>query len=282
VNLKLQVNYKINKMELNMKSLLLMVLLSIFSSTAFSSMHKDEVVYKHGDIELKGFVFWDDAFDEERPGILVGHEKWGINDHALLRAEMLAESGYVAFVPDMYGDAANTRKIEEANEWLKDLTDDKNIWRERITLGLNSLLSHPRVNKDKIAAIGYSLGASSVLELAYTGADIKGVISVHGSLPVATAKEAQDIKAKVLVLNGGSDNLMSYGFEKVNTFSKVLSNAEISWELNVYGGAKNGFTDPYADSYGLNDTSYNIDADQRSWLRILAFFSELFEDDLSF
>ena len=74
----------------------------LLSGSALAVMQTETVDYKDGDVELKGYIFWDDAFSGPRPGVLVVHEWWGLNDYAKLRAEMLAETGYVAFAADMY------------------------------------------------------------------------------------------------------------------------------------------------------------------------------------
>src|SRR5438046_3907382 len=63
-----------------------------------------EIEYRQGDTVLKGFLAWDDAVQGKRPGVLVVHEWWGLNDYARKRAEQLAKMGYVAFAADMYGD----------------------------------------------------------------------------------------------------------------------------------------------------------------------------------
>ena len=145
-----------------MKKFALFVVLSLFANLALAKMHKEEILYKHGDTELKGYLYWDDAFSGQKPGILVMPEKWGMSDYVMLRAEMLAESGYVAFAADLYGDAKVTRKEEEALSWQAELTSDAAVWLERASLGLEQLLSHEKVNAGKIAAIGYSLGGTTV------------------------------------------------------------------------------------------------------------------------
>ena len=59
--------------------------------------------YKIGEQEFVGHLAWDDAVSEKRPGVLVVHEWWGLNDFARGRANELAKLGYVAFACDMYG-----------------------------------------------------------------------------------------------------------------------------------------------------------------------------------
>lgn len=260
-----------------MKALSVLIFLSIFSSAVFSAMHKDEVSYRHGDTQLKGYIFWDDAFSDERPAVMVFHEWWGLNDYALLRAEMLAESGYVAFAADMYGDARVTRHAKDAKGWMTQITGNKDIWQQRAQLGLDQLLSHHKVDKTRTAAIGYCFGGSTVMQLAYSGVEIGGVISVHGSLPPATPQQAKNIKTKVLILHGAADKFIPK--DRVAKFTDALSAENVDWEMDVYSGAKHAFSNPYADGYGIEGLGYNESAEQRSWARTRSFLDGLFSED---
>src|SRR5437870_3895324 len=74
------------------------------------------VPYKHGDAQLEGWVYYDDAAKGKRPGVLVVHEWYGLGDYAKRRAEMLAKLGYVAFAADMYGKGVYAKSHEEAGK----------------------------------------------------------------------------------------------------------------------------------------------------------------------
>lgn len=260
-----------------MKSLSLLLFLSLFSSAIFAAMHKDEVAYKHGDTQLKGYVFWDDAFSDERPAVVVFHEWWGLNDYALLRAEMLAESGYVAFAADMYGDSRKTRRAKDAKKWMTQVIGKVDLWQQRANTAFEQLLAHSKVDKTRTAAIGYSFGGSTVMQLAYSGVEIGGVVSVYGSMPVASSEQAKNIKTKVLILHGALDTFIAK--DRVQKFTEALSAEQVNWEMDVYGGAKHGFANPYADGYGIDGLEYNEIAEQRSWARTRSFLDGLFSED---
>jgi len=250
----------------------------LLSGSASAVMHQDPISYMDGDVELKGYVYWDDAFEGQRPGVLVIHEWWGLNDYAKLRAEMLAETGYVALAADMYGDGKMTRHADEAKGWMQQITANIDAWQRRAELALTQLKAHPKVDPDKLAAIGYCFGGATVMQLAYLGADLEGVVSFHGSLPPASPEQAAKIKSRVLVAHGDADGFVPP--ERVAAFKKALSDAAVDWEMDIYAGAKHGFTNPYADGYGMGGLAYQEEADRRSWMRTLAFFEELFEEPL--
>src|SRR5438105_4114653 len=66
-----------------------------------AAVHTETVSYQHEGVTLKGHLAYDDSVSGKRPGILVVHEFWGLNDYAKKRAEQLAQMGYVAFACDM-------------------------------------------------------------------------------------------------------------------------------------------------------------------------------------
>lgn len=74
------------------------------------------IEYSAEGVKLKGFLVYDDQVKGKRPGVLVVHEWWGLNDYAKRRARMLAELGYTAFALDMYGEGKNTENPEEAQK----------------------------------------------------------------------------------------------------------------------------------------------------------------------
>jgi len=259
-----------------MKAWKIGILLFLCSGATLAVMQQEEISYKDGDTELKGYLFWDDAFSGKRPGVLVAHEWWGLNDYSKLRAEMLAELGYVAFAADMYGDGRKTRHADEAKGWMKQITANIDLWQRRANLALEQLRSHPNVESSKLAAIGYCFGGATVMQMAYLGADLDGVVSFHGSLPPATPEQAARVKARVLIAHGDDDGFVPP--ERIDAFKKALSAAGVDWEMDVYAGARHGFTNPYADGYGMGGLAYQEQADRRSWARMLAFFEELFEE----
>ncbi len=254
------------------------LLTMLLSGPASAVMQQETVNYKDGDVELKGYVYWDDAFTGPRPGVLVIHEWWGLNDYARLRAEMLAETGYVAFAADMYGDGKMTRHADEAKGWMQQITANIDAWQRRANLALEQLKAHPQVEGEKLAAIGYCFGGATVMQLAYAGVDLDGVVSFHGSLPPATPEQAGKVTTRVLVAHGDSDTFVPA--ERISAFKKALSDAGVDWEMNIYSGARHGFTNPYADGYGMDGLAYAEQADRRSWLRMLAFFEDIFGEGL--
>ncbi len=221
------------------------------------------------------FFFGDVGFQAKRPGIMVVHEWWGLNDYAKKRARMLAELGYISFAADMYGDGQVTRKASQAQEWMQEVTADVEGWNDRAVLGLQQLNASGLVDGDKLAAIGYCFGGSTVLKMSYANAAVKGVVAFHSGLPAAPEEVRGKIKPKILVLHGQADSFVAP--EIVTNFRNKLEEAQADWEMNTYGGARHGYTNPDAGTFGIANLQYNQSADRRSWARMQAFLNEIFK-----
>ncbi len=242
-------------------------------SQASADIQTKTIEYNDGDTVLAGFLAWDDALMGKRPGVLVVHEWWGLNDYAKGRAEQLAAEGYVAFALDMYGDDKVTNHPEQAGTWMKQITSNIDLWTRRARLGLDVLVSQPQVNTSKAAAIGYCFGGATVMQMAYAGAPVKAVVSFHGSLPPAAASVAS-IGPRVLVAHGRDDKFIPA--ERIVAFQEGLDRAKADWEMTIYSGTRHGFTNPGAGAYGIDNLAYNETADKRSWAAMMRLFGEVF------
>jgi len=255
---------------------LTLLLLSILPFATGAAVKTEAIEYKDGDTLLKGYLAYDDAIEGKRPGILVVHEWWGLNDYAKKRAEMLAELGYVAFALDMYGDEKATEHADEASAWMKQITANVDAWQARATRGLEALKAQEQVEADKLAAVGYCFGGATVMQLAYSGADLDGVVSFHGSLPPATEAQQKQIKAAILVAHGDADSFVPP--ERIAAFKAALETSGADWQMMIYGGARHGFTNPNAGDYGMENLQYDAKADARSWILMQSFLADVFAD----
>jgi dienelactone hydrolase len=244
-------------------------------AVAHAELRTESVEYKDGDILLKGYLAYDDAIKEKRPAVIVVHEWWGLNRYIENRTVELAKLGYIAFAIDMYGKGENTNDPKKAGQLSGTFTKNREKMRERANAGLETFRKNNLVDPERIAAIGYCFGGTTVLELARSGAGLKGVVSFHGELDTPSPGDAKNIKGSVLVLQGADDPFSSR--EKVEAFQDEMERAGVDWQMNIYGGAEHGFTNPEADSYGIKGVAYDKKTDKRSWEAMKNFFREIFK-----
>jgi len=247
----------------------------LLTGVAWAEVQTKTIEYNDGDTPLRGYLAWDDAVQGPRPGVIVVHEWWGLNDYARTRAEQLAGMGYVAFAVDMYGDDKVTEHGNEAKEWMQQITANMDAWRRRALLGLEVLRQQEKVDPQQVAAIGYCFGGATVMQMAYSGADLAGVVSFHGSLPPAAPEDLGRIKARILVEHGAADGFVPA--ERIAQFQEALEKADADWRMVINGGAKHSFTNPGADAYGIEGLAYDANADHRSWRDMQDFFAEIFD-----
>ena len=258
---------------LRLTGLMIFVLLV---GTAHAKVVTRPVSYTQGGTALEGFLAYDDAVKGKAPGVLVVHEWWGLNDYARSRARQLAQLGYVAFAVDMYGKGKATRHPDQAAAWMKAVNSNMDAWRKRAQAGLDVLRKQPQVDPGRIAAIGYCFGGATVQVLAYSGANLKGIVSFHGSLVPPSEEQAKRTKAKFLICHGAKDPLNPP--QALLAYVNALNASSIDWQLIVFGNTRHGFTNPDAGKYGMAALAYSPSSDRRSWQYMKYFFQEIFAE----
>lgn len=231
----------------------------------------EAVAYTHDGVELEGYLAYDANREGKRPGILVIHEWWGLQEHPKERARRLAGLGYVAFCVDMYGKGKVTDDPKQAGAWAAAFYGDRaGHGRARLKAGYDVLANHERVDASRLGAMGFCYGGSVALEAAWAGMGVKGVVCFHGNL--TTPGEKDKVDAAVLVCNGAADVWVTP--EMIKTFEDTLSERGIQFDLVSYEGAVHAFTNPGASERGMDNVKYHKAADEQSWEAMKAFWAK--------
>lgn len=260
-----------------MRYCLLGTLMAI-SAVAHAEVQTREMPYTAADgTKMVGYYAYDDAIEGKRPGVVVVHEWWGLNDYAKRRARDLAELGYSALAIDMYGEGKHTEHPKDAMSFMKAALSDAEAAKGRFNAGLDLLKQQAQTDTDKLAAVGYCFGGKVVLDMARQGAPLAGVVSFHGALATQTRATPGSVKARVLVEHGAADSMVSA--DDVAALSAEMVKAGADYQLVSLPGAKHGFTNPGADKFQEQgvDVAYNQTADERSWQDMQRFLDQTFE-----
>ena len=244
---------------------LALTILSLTATMLHAAIQTESVTYKDGETALEGFVAWDDSVKGARPGVLVVHDWTGLQDYAKERAKMLAGLGYVAFAADIYGKDVRPADAKECAVQSGKYRKDLPLLRRRVLAGLEQLKARKEVDGGRLGAIGYCFGGSCVLELARSGADVRGVVSFHGGLGTTLPAAPGAIKARILVCHGGADANVG---KEVPGFQEEMKQSQATMEFVSYEGALHGFTKP--------GPAYQEKADKESWAAMKRFFKEVF------
>ena len=258
-----------------MKYILMLLSLLTVTVNADAAVKTRVIDYKQGDTILEGYLAWDDSTTAKRPGVLVVHEWTGLGPYVKKRAKILAKLGYIAFAADIYGKGIRPNNPADAAKISGLYKGNRPLMRARVTAGFDLLKGQKLVDSQRIAAIGYCFGGTTVLELARSGADLKGVVSFHGGLSTPAPQDAKQIKAKVLVLHGADDPFVKA--DEVAAFQDEMSKGGVDWQFIMYGNAVHSFTNPDAGTDNSKGAAYNAKADARSWEAMKQFFTEIFK-----
>lgn len=224
-------------------------------------------------VQLISYVALPETASNDNPvaGILVAPEWWGVVEHPKNVTERLAEAGYAAVAMDVYGEGKLTTDAAMANMWMEQVLADQDMLMARCRLILNDFSDQLAVDGDNLGAIGFCFGGKIVLDMAREGMPLKAVATFHGN---PSPKQPADDKftAKVLVAHGRDDSMVS--MEAIEGLKQELDSADVDYTIDVYDGAKHGFTNPNADERAAKndvDLGYNETAAKQSWENMLEF-----------
>jgi dienelactone hydrolase len=232
------------------------------------------IEYQHDGVTLEAFMAWDDSVAGPRPGVLVSHAWGGRGDFECDKARELARLGYCGLAIDVYGKGVRGSNPEQNAKLMQPLLDDRPLLQARMAVALATLRAQAEVDARRTAALGYCFGGLCVLDLARSGADVAGVVSMHGLFHAPGNTAGTPIRAKVLALHGHDDPMVPV--EAVQALQTELTAAGADWQIHVYGGTMHAFSNPAANAPD-HGTVYNASADRRSWNSTRDFLAEVLD-----
>lgn len=242
-----------------MKTLLTLLAFFSLASTALAAGHV--VPYTVNGEQFEGYYVSPAA---GAPLVLLVHDWDGLTDYEVKRAEMLAKMGYAVFAVDLFGKGVRPVAMEERQKATGALYSDRARMRALLNGGLAAAKSAGGNVKNAVA-MGYCFGGTAVLELARSGADLKGFVTFHGGLETPAGQDYRQAKGKVLILHGTADS--SVTMEHFANLAVELETAGISHEMITYSGAPHAFT-------VFGSDRYRKDADEKSWKRFGEYLQE--------
>ena len=233
-------------------------------------MKTEKITYQSGDNSFEGFLAQPEG--DSNPCVLIAHTWAGRDAFVEEKAKLLTELGYAAFAIDMYGDGKIGTSNEENAGMMQPLLDDREELARRALASLDAVSKIDSIDASKIVIMGYCFGGLVAMDLARTGADIKGAVSFHGFL-AGPENSTKEIKAKLLALHGDSDPMV--GQDQIESFRQEMTSKKVDWQLHVFGGAMHSFTNPEANDPDFGAV-YSKNADERSWKIFTDLLKELF------
>ncbi|ABC29604.1 Dienelactone hydrolase and related enzyme [Hahella chejuensis KCTC 2396] len=243
-----------------MRKPLLTLLSLVFSCGALAA--GKTVTYKVDGDAYEGYYV---SPGKDAPLVLLVHDWDGLTDYEVKRAEMLSDMGYAVFAVDLFGAGVRPTKDEDKRQHTGELYKDRNKMRKLLQASLDTAKSEGG-NVNNAVAMGYCFGGAAVLEMARSGADLKGFASFHGGLQTPDGQDYSKAQGQLLVLHGSADSAIT--MEQFAALANELEKSGVSHEMITYSGAPHAFT-------VFGSDRYREDADKKSWRRFGEFLASV-------
>lgn len=246
------------------------------AAPALAGMRIEPVEWTLDGTRFEGVLVHDDANDRPRPGLVLVPNWRGIGEDAIAQARDLAGDDYVVLVADLYGADVRPDGTDAARRASAPLREDRALMRQRMHKVVDVLQAQAgRVPVDpaRIAAVGFCFGGTAVLELARSGRDVAGVVSLHGGLGTPMPARAGAVEASVLVLNGAADAGVTAA--DIAAFKAEMDAAGADWQFVDFSGAVHCFAEPSAGD-GPGNCRYDPRAAARAYGMLRDFLAERF------
>lgn len=239
-------------------------------------MQTKHIPYQDNNANCKAYMVFDETKSKPQKTVIIAPAFNGISDFIKDYANKVAKAGYVAFVIDLAGDGKHMENIDDCIEHAMHFIHHRDALQSRVLAGFHTACAQPEIDETKIAAMGFCLGGMSVLDLARTGVNLKGAVSLHGVLaPPPQTLQTKPIQAKVLILHGYEDH--SVPPESIKPFAEEMNIQQVDWQFMFFGNTKHAYTEPGAENFGPPEfgRKYNADSARRAWVYAQAFFAEV-------
>jgi len=177
------------------------------------------------------------------PAVIILHGAGGINEHFFEVADMLNEMGIAAFVVDSF----QPRGIQRGADILKKLFHSYSTRISDAFAALELLSTHPKIDKRRIAVMGYSHGAAVALFVAsekirwsFIADDLQFAASIAYYPNCFTQfKDIDFTDAPILMLLAEKDNICPV--KACQDYAQRIKDAGADIKVIVYEGAHHGF-----------------------------------------
>ena len=243
-----------------MKNLMIILCVLFFTSKVFAA--GEFISY-----DVKGESYEGYFINPSPPNaafILLIHDWDGLTDYEVKRADMLAALGYSVFAVDLFGAGIRPTELKDKRQHTGELYKNREKMRALLRAALNTARSKG-AHVHNTVAMGYCFGGAAVLELARSGAELKGFVTFHGGLGTPEGQDYSKAKGKLLILHGTADRAIT--LDQFARLARELEEKGVPHEMITYGGAPHAFT-------VFDSNRYREAADKKSWRRFIAFLEE--------
>ncbi len=230
--------------------------------TALADLHAAEgqnVQLEVGGGTVRAFMVQEDV-DVNRPGVVVVHEWWGLNEQMRGVAERVAEFGYAVIVPDLYhgrlpGD------LGYAYDFMRDLDEE---WVMQVLQGaIQHLRSMPGASRRPVGMLGFDMGGRLTLSAALQGLPVQAAISFYGDTR-SNREELESLDVPFLGIFARDDRATPP--DAVERFETLLEELEKNAEILVMPNVGRFFSNE-------DRPGYDAEAASGAWYHMKEFLA---------
>jgi carboxymethylenebutenolidase len=197
-----------------------------------------------------------------RPGLIVIHEWWGLNDNIRSATRRLAGEGYAALAVDLYG--GRTAEDPSAARELMVATNENPAAAEANLEQAYRYLKE-EIGSPQVASIGWCFGGGWSLQTALMLPDqLDAAVIYYGRL-VTDPERLAILEMPILGLFGGQDQ--GIPVDDVHTFQETLARLGKDAEIHIYPDANHAFANP-------SGRNYDPEAADAAWRETTQFLAE--------
>lgn len=192
-------------------------------------------------------------------GVLVLHSWWGLTDGVRDLCNDLADAGYCALAPDLFGGQTATSEAEGERLLME---ADPNSLVLGVTSCADALERMPATTDEPLAVIGFSMGASLGLWLSEREPDrVSSVVAYYGTQSI----DFTATQSRYLFHMADDDPMLDT--DELRLMEASLGLADRDVEVHYYDGVSHNFAEAASSAYDAARAA-------SAWARTLAFLDD--------
>ena len=212
-----------------------------------STVSQSQLTFQSGSKLIRLDAYLPQTLDVPVPAVIALHGAGGNVSGMERYATMLAAEGFAVYLLH-YFDRIGAEPAD-----LQSMKRNFPLWMKTLWDAISFVETQPQVDRERIALLGFSLGA--YLSLANSAIDprVKAVIEFFGGMP----KEMNLFMRRlcpVLILHGEADPTVPV--EEAYQLQKLLEKKRIAYEIKIYPGAGHGFEAESWSDAGLRSLQF--------------------------
>jgi carboxymethylenebutenolidase len=212
------------------------------------SVSESELAFESGGKQIRIDCFAPTANGQRFPAVVGLHGSGGGYPVVAAPARLLAAQGFAVYIPH-YFQRTGTELVSDRATILC----HGPAWMKAVWDSVSFTARQPHVDPERIALLGFSLGAYLSLGIAAIDDRVKAVVDFFGGFP----KEMRLFMRRlcpVLILHGEADKTVPV--EEAHYLRQLLEKKNIPYEMNIYPGVGHGFGPEIMRDAGLRTLSF--------------------------